>query len=542
MNPHAKKAVLVMLALLIVFSLAACSKKEEPGASEGQNTGDDARQTQQAPDAAEENEDEKLVTLEWLTYQYGPVDENAPIKKFVEEKFNVKLNIWYMDVTKRQELLGAKLAGGEIPDFMTIYSSADLKRFYDEGITISFTQEELEKYMPNYKKLIDEADPNIWKYAKVGDEYLGIPSLNVDGVFSLATAWNKTWLDNVGITKVPETLEEYEEAVYKFRHNDPDKNGKKDTYGLSRSGMTNVYGAYGVYPEFWTERDGKLVWSGILPETKEALAKLRQWKQDDVIDPEWVIGENSGGYWAVSNAFVNGKIGVSSHGSYYHWSPEIPEYNFAGGDNYKLFKEATKGQGEIAFGKPPVGPDGKFGNITPGLVGSTYMAFGKNAADPVKKHRIMKMWDAFYSDFDLFVKVKYGNEGESWQRGVDGKSIEWKEGYTKLEEQAKIGGGITFTPFGHPDFSWRVQKEKSIQNSTALFKFDGAGYSNALKSPLPSEGEYYQSLIKLQQDTFTAIINGDKPLDEFDKFVEEWKKSGGDILTKEANEWYSSLH
>ncbi|GIQ62740.1 hypothetical protein PACILC2_13080 [Paenibacillus cisolokensis] len=49
------------------------------------------------------------------------------------------------------------------------------------------------------------------------------------------------------------------------------------------------------------------------------------------------------------------------------------------------------------------------------------------------------------------------------------------------------------------------------------------------------------NLIALQKDTFTAIINGEKPLDEFDKFVEEWKKNGGEQLTAEANEWYAQI-
>ena len=532
-----KKVTTGALALFVAAGLAACGKSDPKPSADG---GQQPQGSQQQP-SDQQSQEKKTITLDWLTYQYGPVDENAPIKKFVEEKFNVKLNIWYLDVTKREELLGPKLAAGEIPDFMTVYNGADLQKYYKQGIIVDYTDEELNKYMPNYKKLVDKYDPNIWKYVKMNGKYIGIPSLNYDGQFSLATAWNKNWLDKVGITKVPETLEEYKNAVYKFRNEDPDGNGKKDTYGLSKSGMTNVYGAFGIYPEFWTIRDGKIVWSGILPETKKALETLRQWKQDDVIDPEWVIGENTGGYWAISHAFVNGKIGVSSHGSYYHWNPPIPELNYPGGDNTKLFAETTQGKGVIALGKPPVGPDGKFGNITPGLVGSTYMAFGKRAADPEIKHRIMEMWDAFYSDFDLFIKVKYGDKDVHWEYGPDGRSIVMKEGFKKNDEMAKIGGHITFTPFAQPDFVMKLASEQSVESAKKNFSFPGAGYSDAVKAPLPSDGKYKKDLIKLQQDTFTAIINGDKPLDAFDQFVEEWKKSGGDQLTKEANEWYQSL-
>ncbi|MFK7697026.1 hypothetical protein [Paenibacillus sp. HJGM_3] len=298
MNKSWKAVTAGALTILAASGLAACSKEEQTPASTSTS----------APSAqGTATKEKKAITLEWLTYQYGPVDDNAPSKKLLEEKFNVKFNIWNMDVNKRDELLGAKIAGGQIPDFMTVYSLADLKKFYDQGIITSFTEEELKTYMPKYKALIDKYDPKIWTYFKQKDKYIGIPYVNFNGQYSLATAWNKTWLDKVGITKVPETLEEFKDAVYKFRNNDPDGNGKKDTYGMSKSAMTDVFGAYGIYNEFWTIRDGKIVWSGILPEAKKALETLRQWKKDDVINPEWTqgqFGENTGGYWAVRRRTV----------------------------------------------------------------------------------------------------------------------------------------------------------------------------------------------------------------------------------------------
>ncbi|MFD0717029.1 hypothetical protein [Paenibacillus sp. GCM10027626] len=41
----------------------------------------------------------------------------------------------------------------------------------------------------------------------------------------------KDWLDNVGIDKLPETLDEYHEVLRRFTFNDPDQNGKNDMYG-----------------------------------------------------------------------------------------------------------------------------------------------------------------------------------------------------------------------------------------------------------------------------------------------------------------------
>ncbi|MFD0715482.1 ABC transporter substrate-binding protein [Paenibacillus sp. GCM10027626] len=526
----------LLAAVVAASSLAGCSGK---GEEKGQNTPPPApKDTSQS--TSSETPETKPITLNWLTYQYGPVDENAESKKLLEEKFNVKFNIWYLDVTKREELLGTKMAGGEFPDFMTVYNGADLAKFIDQEIAVTYTEEELNQYMPNYKALVDKYNPESWTYAKRNGEYMGIPSLNTDGVYGWAVAWRKDWLDKVGITKVPETLDELIEAMRKFRNDDPDGNGKKDTYGMSKTGMQQVYGAFGIYPEYWTERDGQIVWSGITPEAKKALEVLRQMKKDDLISPEWVLpdGENQGGYWAISHDFVNGKIGLSSHGAYYHWAPADQAKNFPGGDNTKMLAE-TNPNAVIAYGKPVKGPDGKAGVPAPGMTGSTYMAFGQGAKDPEVKHRIMQIWDTVYSDYDLFMKVKFGTLDQTYV--MNGLMPKMKDEYSKNEDQAKLGLHITFSPFANPDFIAKWQDPEEQAKTKELFLYPEGSISNAVKAPLPSESKYYNNLVKFQQDTFTAIINGDKPLDEFDKFVEQWKQDGGDQLTKEANEWLQSL-
>ncbi|NOU73744.1 hypothetical protein GC098_20370 [Paenibacillus sp. LMG 31458] len=44
----------------------------------------------------------------------------------------------------------------------------------------------------------------------------------------------------------------------------------------------------------------------------------------------------------------------------------------------------------------------------------------------------------------------------------------------------------------------------------------------------------------LWMETAAKIITGKEPLDSFDKFVEDWKKRGGDQIIKEATEWYNN--
>ena len=45
----------------------------------------------------------------------------------------------------------------------------------------------------------------------------------------------------------------------------------------------------------------------------------------------------------------------------------------------------------------------------------------------------------------------------------------------------------------------------------------------------------------LEIQTFTNIITGQSPVDQFDSFVEQWNALGGEMITQEVNEWHESM-
>jgi putative aldouronate transport system substrate-binding protein len=46
----------------------------------------------------------------------------------------------------------------------------------------------------------------------------------------------------------------------------------------------------------------------------------------------------------------------------------------------------------------------------------------------------------------------------------------------------------------------------------------------------------WANLKKMEEETFAKIIMGKADISEFDTFVENWKKQGGDQILKEINE------
>ncbi|MDG0791489.1 hypothetical protein OMP38_11890 [Cohnella ginsengisoli] len=52
--------------------------------------------------------------------------------------------------------------------------------------------------------------------------------------------------------------------------------------------------------------------------------------------------------------------------------------------------------------------------------------------------------------------------------------------------------------------------------------------------------ERQTTLDKMQNEVFVRIILG-APIGEFDKFVQDWNKLGGEQITREVNDYYASV-
>jgi hypothetical protein len=57
---------------------------------------------------------------------------------------------------------------------------------------------------------------------------------------------------------------------------------------------------------------------------------------------------------------------------------------------------------------------------------------------------------------------------------------------------------------------------------------------DAFMGDTESMGDLWPAMKDLEEKVFVQIVSNEKPLSYFDEFVKQWKKSGGDIITKEV--------
>lgn len=120
----------------------------------------------------------------------------------------------------------------------------------------------------------------------------------------------KDWLDKLGLD-IPKTWEEYMEVLRQFTFNDPDGNGKNDTYGTSfvrTLHYTNIF----AYAEFFQgshcdfkKENGIWVDGFMSEEFKAALKRMKAAYDEGIIYPEKVLYLS----WGVDLFYAN-KIGA----------------------------------------------------------------------------------------------------------------------------------------------------------------------------------------------------------------------------------------
>ena len=95
---------------------------------------------------------------------------------------------------------------------------------------------------------------------------------------------------------------------------DADLDGQ-NAYGIAISNapwetwfaMRGAFNIFGAYSKTWIERDGKLVYGEVQPEMKFALANMRSWFEQGLLDPELATKSS----WDVSVEAIAGRVGIA---------------------------------------------------------------------------------------------------------------------------------------------------------------------------------------------------------------------------------------
>ncbi|MBB6673817.1 extracellular solute-binding protein [Cohnella nanjingensis] len=535
MKSRNRKASQALISLLLIAVIAGCS-----GSKNGSPTpnGSAAAEPTASGSPAEKAPKERMKLQFWSQSPEKVVPASHAVQA-VEDQYNVDIEILPRNNETYVQKLQLSITSGNAPDWFSDLDFKEYDKLVDQGVLAEIPPELLEEYAPNYMKWIKkELGDDPFRYTMRNGKNYAMPSVWTLGSKATVVGIRQDWLNKVGIDKVPETLEELEAAMVKFRNDDPDGNGKKDTYGMT--GKTDyiedffspIFGAYGVYPGIFTEKDGKAVLGEIEPGAKEALALLNKWYKEGLIDPEFVINKGNN----VDDKVISEKVGVVTN----YWWKFTPAEAFFGGLYYdKLIANNPNAKWATIGG--PKGPGGDFGADQSNPVLNSGLLFSKQV-DRDKMIKYIQIFEATSFDLDLYEKINYGEEGKTFKK--NNGDIEWIPPYDKEEERIKYGAGFVQLPgsFNDYDLLMPYMTKSKYRELRKEAESKGTGKYNLL-NPIerPVFNEYKDRLDQFTKKNLVDFITGKRSVDEFDKYVEEWKQIGGDKVMAEAQQKYEEV-
>ena len=238
---------------------------------------------------------DKKLEISWLiAFDASAYKEGGKVEQELEKRFNVDLKVIPINSMDNEKFY-ATIASGTIPDVIVRWESAKL---YNDGIVRAITKDMILRYMPKTYEAIEQLGGKAaWDSftSPVDGKLFAVPQIAANGRARLVLAARKDWMNNLGITAMPKTIDDIYNLAKAFTFNDPDKDGKNNTYGLGGAGMhpnpmfwefQTIFGAYGVHPQYWIEEDGKVVYGAVANSYKEALKTLNKWYKEGILDNE----------------------------------------------------------------------------------------------------------------------------------------------------------------------------------------------------------------------------------------------------------------
>lgn len=154
------------------------------------------------------------------------------------------------------------------------------------------------------------------------------------------------WLKKLGLP-VPKTFNDYYNVLRAFTFNDPDGNGKNDTYGLAVGytlyDMSGLFGAYGLQRGFQRDSSGKL-YSPFATDTAVPVYQfLARLYKEGILEPNFVTNQSSN----FRNLFMTDKAGMT-----FYWAAWVGLFN------QQVHAQNPNNPFDAEGIAPPVGPNG----------------------------------------------------------------------------------------------------------------------------------------------------------------------------------------
>ncbi len=477
--------------LIFAIVLTGCgSNKDNKGSSSPEST-----------KAPESTAPVKLEIVQGGTATLPPDD-------FVKKALDKHLNIDMVLTMQNDDQISVRAAGGDYPDLMLI-SKPLAQKLAASGALLDMTP--YLDQLSDYQKFVDA---QTMKKGIISGKQYALPRA---GGIANGTYWiRKDWLDQLKL-QVPTTIDELLAVAKAFTEDDPDGNNKKDTLGMTGTGLSlfsPIFGAFGVtsgVDNFSTAdaqlmlKDGKLVSPFYDPGMKEALAAVNKFIVANVVDPEFLNNKGR----AMEDKAFQGKFGIIMDA----W-PGIAKDEFV-----KVYKEANPKADWVQIA-PPKGPDGHqyVAGFNIGATGPVLVIPKALENEPEKLNKVLDLLNYISTEEGNLI-VQFGIKDAHFK--VEGDKV-------IFTDQGKLEAGYTYLYqfTGRPELTYLQTK---FVNQAPMIDFEaGLPRIETLDGFVEPPADFNISdANRFMQEELVKFIYGKTKLDQYDAFIKTLEDTFG---------------
>lgn len=437
---------------------------------------------------------------------------------FIQEKTGVKVVMDSPGGGAYQDKLNVVLASGaDIDSFMT----------YDRDLVMKLANDDmLVDFGPyindaeNYPNIASQMKPEAWLPVTQDGKVYGFPYSRFDA-FHQVVYIRKQWLENLGL-EVPKTIDDYYNVLRAFTFDDPDQDGKDNTFGLLCGQDITGGVAEGSHifraafdADSYKIIDGVITPPEITDNYKEYLKFMNKLVEEGLMDPEFPNN--------MVSVYMD-KLKTYQYGmtNYFWHANQLPEY-----DEGKVHENWLSVD-------LPLGQDG---NPSKFYYGSINRSYNCTPTTSSKVEPLMKLYDWVCSP----------DEGERWlYLGIEGDEYQINDAgdVEVLKQRNSLHWMFTMISPGILNENVKKYNELNYPKET-VERLDLAaanGELDELKASLP----YYPDLAnfnlnKVVEEYAVSAVLGNVNIDEtWDDYVKKYKAAGGEAAMEFWTEWYNA--
>lgn len=481
----------------------------------------------------------QMVSTDTSNLPEGDNYEDNEYTRYLREFLNIQNESVYIERQDRyDEYINVIVKDRNLPDILVISDREILMELVENDLVENLTQAYQDCTTPRIKEMYESYGPELLEAGTFDGRLMAIPETVID--HGPCLMWlRRDWIEELGLAE-PKTMEEALDIVRAFVDNRMGAEEGEDPIGLacdtelvgttsSSFSMDPIFDSFGASPRSWIEKDGEIVYGSLTNETRDALAYIRELYEEGIIDHDFALraqnnirdlviqgrcGAFFGLWWAPSNPLLEAMEADAQA----DWKPYF--FDIMGPDNvYETFRDNKYVVVRKGYEHPEIAM-----KIISVLF--DYTRYEAEDADAVNNYFALNVEP---SARPLVINVDYNEAAfqvTSHLRSALAGDMKAEElnfiEKPYFEASQNYLSGDTYTVNDWSAYEARVDAVGLLIDS---------GYVTTPRKYLGNiNSEISRNLQTMEKNTFIQLIMGEKPMEYFDEFVEDWYHQGGDDL------------